>query len=65
MNTVRQYSADENGTRMSVILPRAEYRQHREDLSDLGTAVSRQNEGTIPLTALKTNMGFKKNRVEQ
>jgi hypothetical protein len=53
MSAVEQYVVDENGNKVAVILPLAEYRHLKEDLHDLAMVAERRDEGTISLAELK------------
>ena len=53
MSTVEQYVVDENGNKVAVILPLAEYQHLKEDLHDLVMVAERRDEGTISLAELK------------
>jgi PHD/YefM family antitoxin component YafN of YafNO toxin-antitoxin module len=53
MPAAEQYVVDENGNKVAVILPLAEYQHLREDLHDLAMVAERRDEGTISLDELK------------
>jgi hypothetical protein len=53
MSAVEQYVVDENGNKVAVILPLAEYQHLKEDLHDLAMVAERRDEGTISLAELK------------
>jgi len=53
MATAGQYVVDENGNKVTVILPLTEYQHLREDLHDLAMVAGRRDEGTIHLAELK------------
>jgi PHD/YefM family antitoxin component YafN of YafNO toxin-antitoxin module len=53
MPAAEQYVVDENGNKVAVILPLAEYQHLREDLHDLAMVAERRDEGTISIDELK------------
>lgn len=54
MNAIHpQYVTDENGKRVSVLLPLDEYEALLEDLEDLQDALKVRDEPTIPWEAAK------------
>lgn len=53
----RQYVVDENGNKISVILPFSEYQQMMEDLHDLTIIAERTNEDTHPIAEMKKRLG--------
>ena len=54
-----QYITDEQGNRVSVVLPVDDYQELLDDLEDLATVAERRNEGTVShtdvLAALKAD----------
>ncbi|UUX93160.1 type II toxin-antitoxin system Phd/YefM family antitoxin [Methanoplanus endosymbiosus] len=52
-----QYIVDENGNKISVILPFSEYQKMQEDLHDLAVIAERKNEETIDINELKRRIG--------
>jgi PHD/YefM family antitoxin component YafN of YafNO toxin-antitoxin module len=53
MSTAEQYVVDENGNKVAVILPIAEYQHLKEDLYDLAMVAERREEGMTGLEELK------------
>jgi len=53
----RQYVVDENGNKISVILPFSEYQQMKEDLHDLTIIAERRNEDTHSIAEMKKRLG--------
>jgi PHD/YefM family antitoxin component YafN of YafNO toxin-antitoxin module len=56
MSATEQYVVDENGNKVAVILPFAEYQHLKEDLHDLAMVAERRDEGTISLDELKKHV---------
>jgi len=53
----QQYIVDENGNKISVILPFSEYQQMQEDLHDLTVIAERKNEDTLSIAEMKKRLG--------
>ena len=53
----RQYVVDENGNKISVILPFSEYQQMKEDLHDLTIIADRMDEETFSIAEIKKRLG--------
>ncbi len=53
----RHYVVDENGNKISVILPFSEYQQMQEDLHDLTIIAERTDEDTHSITEMKKRLG--------
>jgi hypothetical protein len=51
-----QYVTDENGNRVSVLLPLREYEALLEDLADLKDALKVQDEPSIPWETVKEEL---------
>jgi len=51
------YIVDENGNKISVILPFSEYQQMKEDLHDLTIIAERTNEETHSIAEMKKRLG--------
>ncbi len=51
-----QYITDENGNRVSVILPIQDYESLLEDLDDLAAIAEQRNEKTIPWEQVKKEL---------
>ena len=51
-----QYITDENGNRVSVILPIQDYESLLEDLDDLAVIAEQRNEKTIPWEQVKKEL---------
>jgi len=52
-----QYIVDEQGNKISVILPFSEYQQMQEDLHDLAVIAERKNETTFHLNEMGNKLG--------
>lgn len=52
-----RYIVDENGDKISVILPLSEYQQTQRDLHDLTVIAERKNEDTLSMSEIKKRSG--------
>ncbi|MFA5394518.1 MAG: type II toxin-antitoxin system Phd/YefM family antitoxin [Methanogenium sp.] len=53
----QQYIVDENGKKISVVLPFSEYQKMQEDLHDLMIIAERKNEDTLSIAEIKKRLG--------
>lgn len=56
MGAAEQYVVDENGQKIAVILPLAEYEKLQEDLHDLSVIADRKDEKCISLEEMKRRL---------
>ncbi|KAF1077206.1 type II toxin-antitoxin system Phd/YefM family antitoxin [Methanogenium sp. MK-MG] len=57
----QQYIVDENGNKISVILPFSEYQQMQEGLHDLTIIAERKNEGTLSIAEMRKKLRRRNN----
>ena len=53
----QQYIVDENGKKISVVLPFSEYQKMQEDLHDLMIIAERKNEDTLSIAEIRKRLG--------
>ncbi|NLO77300.1 MAG: type II toxin-antitoxin system Phd/YefM family antitoxin [Methanomicrobiales archaeon] len=53
----QQYIVDENGKKISVVLPFSEYQKMQEDMHDLMIIAERKNEDTLSIAEIKKRLG--------
>ena len=53
----QQYIVDENGKKISVVLPFSEYQKMQEDLHDLMIIAERKNENTLLIAEIRKRLG--------
>ena len=56
-SSAQHYIVDENGNKISVILPFSEYQQMQEDLHDLMVIAERKDENTLSIAEMKKRLG--------